>query len=174
MRRQSLVTAVAIVTGTVGFAFGTRWGLPVLIAAALIQLVLAAGIALLAQLQRERALDLIIEGRGDLPLPALQRERRRLQRPKRRASLAHALEDFAQTAERWPTLLPSARPVFDPCQIRAASPELRAIAALLRSSAVGVRGLASVERLLTRGDSPLYGRERDELRRALERILAEL
>jgi hypothetical protein len=174
MRRQSLATAVALAIGTVGFAFGTRWGLPLLIAAALIQLVLAAGIALLAQLQHERALDLIIEGRDGLPLPALERERRRLQRPRRRASLAHALEDLVRTAERWPTLLPSARPVFDPRQIRRAAPELRAIAALLRSSPVDARGLALVERLLTSGASPLYDREPAELRRALERIRAEL
>ena len=174
MRRQSLATAVALVIGTVGFAFDTRWGLPLLIAAALIQLVLGVGIVLLAQLQHERALGLIIEGRGGLPLPALERERRRLQRPRRRAGLAHALEDLVRTAERWPTLLPSARPVFDPCQIRAVSPQLRAIAGLLRSSAVGVRGLASMERLLTSGASPLYDREPAELRRALERIRAEL
>jgi len=85
MHRQSLATAVAVVIGMVGFAFGTRWGLPLLIAAALIQLVLGAGIALLAQLQHVRALDLIIEGLDGLPLPALERERRRLQRPRRRA-----------------------------------------------------------------------------------------
>jgi len=174
MRRQSLATVVAVVIGMVGLAFGTRWGLPLLIAAALIQLVLAAGIALLAQLQHERALDLIIEGLDGLPLPALERERRRLQRPRRRASLAHALEDLVRTAERWPTLLPSARPVFDPRQIRAVSAQLRAIAALLRSSAVDARGLALVERLLTSGASPLYDREPAELRRALERIRAEL
>jgi len=56
-----------------------------------------------------------------------------------------------QTAERWPTLLPTARPVFDPRQIRTAAPELRAIASLLRSSPVDARGVALVERLLTSG-----------------------
>jgi hypothetical protein len=174
LRRQSLVTAAAVLVGTIGLARSASWGLPLLVAAAIVQLVLGAAIGLLALLQQERARDLIIAGRGELPLPALERERRRLQRPRRRAGLAHALEDLVQTAERWPTLLPTARPVFDPRQIRTAAPELRAIAALLRSSPVDARGVALVERLLTSGGSPLYDREPAELRRALERIRAEL
>lgn len=96
------------------------------------------GLTLHAQLQRERGRELIIADRGELPLPVLQQERRRLQRPRRRSGLARALEDLVRTAERWPTLVPTARPVFDPCQIRAAGPELRAIAARLRVSTVTV------------------------------------
>jgi hypothetical protein len=124
--------------------------------------------------QRERARELIIAGRSDLPLPVLRRERRRLQRPRRRRGLAHALEDLVRAAERWPTLVPTCRPVFDPRRVRAAAPQLRAIAARLRADAVTVQALARVERLLTSGASPLYGREPEELRLELNRIEVEL
>jgi hypothetical protein len=172
--RQSLVTAVAVLLGAIGAASGRGWGMPLLVAAGIVQLGLGVGLALLAQLQRERARELIIAGRGALPLPALERERRRLQRPRRRAGLADALEDLVRTAERWPTLVPTARPVFDPRQVRAAASELRAIAAGLRASTVAVRAVARVERLLTSGSSPLYGRESEALRHELMRIHAEL
>jgi hypothetical protein len=172
--RQSLVTAAAVLLGAIAAAFGRGWGLPLLVAAATVQLALGVGLALLAQLQRERARELIIAGRGGLALPELERELRRLQRPRRRVGLADALEDLVRAAERWPTIVPSARPVFDPRQVRAAAAELRAIAARLRAGTVAVRAVARVERLLTSGSSPLYGREPEALRHELMRIDAEL
>lgn len=172
--RQSLVTAAAVLLGAIGAASGRGWGLRLLVAAAIVQLGLGIGLALLARLQRERARELIIAGRVGLPLPALERERRRLQRPRRRAGLADALEELVQAAERWPTLVPTARPVFDPRQVRAAAAELGAIAARLRASTVAVGAVARVERLLTSSASPLYGREPEELRHELMRIHTEL
>ena len=172
--RQSLVTAAAVVFGAIGAASGRGWGLLLLVAAVIVQLGLGIGLALLVQLQHERARELIIAGRGGLPLPALEREWRRLQRPRRRAGLADALEELVRAAERWPRIIPTARPVFDPCQVRAAAAELRAIAAHLRASTVAVCAVARVERLLTSGASPLYGREPEALRHELMRIHAEL
>jgi hypothetical protein len=172
--RQSLVTAAAFLLGAIGAASGRGWGLPLLVAAAVVQLGLGVGLALLAGLQRERARELIIAGGGGLPLPALERERRRLESPRRRAGLAEALEELVRAAERWPKIVPTARPVFDPRLVRAAAAELRAIAARLRASTVAVCAVARVERLLTSGASPLYGREPDELRHELMRINAEL
>lgn len=171
---QMLATTAAVVLGAVGAASGRGWGLPLLVAAVIVQLGLGVGLVLLAQLQRDRARELIIAGRGGLPLPALERERRRLQRPRGREGLAHALENLVRAAERRPTLVPTARPIFDPCQVRAAAPELRAIAACLRSSTVTVGAVARVERLLMSGASPLYDREPEALRHELMRIHAEL
>jgi hypothetical protein len=172
--RQSLVTAAAVLLGAIGAASERGWGLPLLVAATIVQLGLGIGLVLLAQLQRERTMELIIAGRGGLPLPALEREWRRLQRSRRRAGLADALEDLVRAAERWPRIIPTARPVFDPCQVRAAAAELRAIASRLRASTVTVCAVARVERLLTSGASPLYGREPEALRQELMRIHAEL
>jgi len=172
--RQSLVTAAAVLLGAIGAASGRVWGLPLFVAAGIVQLGLGIGLALLTQVQRERARELIIAGRIGLPLPTLERERRRLQRPRTRAGLADALEELVRAAERWPTLVPTARPVFDPRQVRGAAAELRATAARLRASTVAVRPVARVERLLTSGASPLYGREPEALRHELMRIHAEL
>jgi hypothetical protein len=174
LRQQALVTAAAMLLGAIGTASGQGWGLPLLAAAAVVQLGVGAALLLLAQMQRERARELIIAGHGGLPLPALEREVRRLQRPRHVAGLADALEDLVRAAERWPRIVPTARPVFDPRLVRAAAAELRAIAARLRASTVAVSAVARVERLLTSGAAPLYGREPDELRHELMRINAEL
>jgi hypothetical protein len=168
------VTAAAVALGASGYVAGGRWGLPLLIGAAIVQLALGLVLALHAGLQRERARELIIAGRGELPLPVLQRERGRLQRPRRSRSHARALEELVRAAERWPTLVRSCRPVFDPQLVRAAAPQLRAIATRLRVSRVTAHTAARVERLLTSGASPLYGRELEELRAELRRIEAEL
>jgi hypothetical protein len=174
LRRQSLATAPVVLAGTIGFTIGAQWGLPLLIAAALVQLLLAAAFALLAVLQQALAWDLIVEGRGHLPIPSLARELRRVQRPSQKASLARELEDLVQQAERWPMRRSTLRPIFDPRQIRAEAAELRLIGALLQSGPVGVRGVAHVERLLRLGDSSLYRREPDGLHRELKSICTEL
>jgi hypothetical protein len=150
------------------------WGAPLLVVAGIVQLVLAVGLALQAGLQRERARELIIAGRADLPLRTVQCECRRLRRPHHSQSLAGALENLVRAAQRWPTLVPTSRPVFDPRQVRAAAPQLRALATRLRASAPPLAAIARTERLLTSGASPLYGRDPDELRRELDRIEAEL
>src|SRR5262249_45313280 len=156
------------------FASDEGWGLPLLSIAAVLELVLSVAYALLAVLQQALAWDLIVEGRGDLPLPALARERLRLQCQRRRVGLARELEELVQVAERWPMTRPTLRPIFDPRQIRAEAPELRLISALLQSGTVDVRGVARVERLLRLGVSSLYRREPDELHGELKRICTEL
>jgi hypothetical protein len=130
--RQSLLTAAALSLSAIAAASGWTWGLPFRIAVAIVQLGLAVVLGLHALLQRERARELIIEGRISLPLPVLERERRRLQAARRAAALADALEDLLQEAERWRPVLPGLRPIVDPRQVRAAAAELRAIAARRR------------------------------------------
>ena len=172
--RQSLTTAAAVLVGTIGLASSQPWGTPLLVVAGLVQLLLAAGLALHAGLQREQARELIIAGRADLPLRTVQRECGRLRRPDHSRSLAAALDNLVRAAERWPTLYPSSRPVFDPRQVRAAAQQLRALATRLRATAPPLAAIARTERLLTSGASPLYGHDLNELRRELNRIEAEL
>jgi hypothetical protein len=160
--------------GASAYIGGRGWGLPLLIAAGITELGLGLALALHVGLQRERARELIIAGRDDLPLALLQRESRRLSRPRRTRSLARALENIVGAAERWPTLIRTCRPVFDPRLVRAEGPRLRAIASRLRVSRVSARTVARLVRLLTSGASPLYGREPDELRRELRLIESEL
>jgi hypothetical protein len=124
-------------------------------------------------LRRERARDLLIEGR-DVGLPVLARERRRLLAHRCRETLADTLEDLIHCTERLDRMLPMSRPVYDAFVVRQLASELLALAADLRSPTVGVRGVARTERLLTIGTSPLFGTETEELRAELARIRTDL
>jgi hypothetical protein len=172
--QQALTTTGAFAWGAVTVIVEVRWGLILLGAAALVELMLLAAIASAGSSLREQARDLIIEGRDDIDLPVFARERQRLVDPRRRARLAKALENLVQTAEHWPAIFPAARPVFDPNAVRAVASELRAIAGLLVASRQDARGVALVERLLTSGASPLYARKPEDLRSTLETILNAL
>jgi hypothetical protein len=170
MARQSLAAAGASAVGAGSLACGAGWALPVLVVAVAVQLVFAAGLAVVLALVREGARDLIAEGREHLPVPVLARQRRRLLDQRRRESLARAFEHVVATAERWPRILRTARPVFNVRLVREIAPELQEIGALLRVVTGSARGVVLSERLLTNGASPLYGAEIDELRSELRRI----
>ena len=170
--RQSTATGLVVVTCAAGVLFGADWARAPLIAAVAVQLVLAAFLAAAVALRRERARDLLIEGR-DVGLPVLARERQRLLAYRRRETLADTLEDLVHCAERLDRMLPMSRPVYHGFVVRQLASELLALAADLRS-AVGVRGVARTERLLTIGTSPLFGTETEELRAELARIRTDV
>jgi len=174
LQRQLLFSSLAVAGGGLALAAGVTRAAAVLAAAALVEFVLAGAIVALRSVRRDLALQLIIDGRGDLPLRALIRERRRLSNPRTQAGLARALEGVIRAAARWPRTIPTARPVFDVHQVRAATPQLKALAELLNAEPAQARAVALIERLLTCGSSPLYGEQPDELRHELELIRAEL
>jgi hypothetical protein len=171
--RQSLATSSVLVVSAVGVVLGADRARAPLLAAVAVQLVLAAVLAAVVALKRERARDLIIEG-PDVWLPVLERERRRLLERRRREALASALEDLVRTAERWHRILLASRPLYNPLLVRQVGPELLAIASLLRSATIRVRGVARSERLLRNGTSPLFGTEIEELRAELAKIRTDL
>jgi hypothetical protein len=78
------------------------------------------------QLERERAPDLIIEGREQLPLHAVAAERARLLAPGRRRGLARALDRVADAAESYDRLLIVYRPPAGTRRLRELAPELLA------------------------------------------------
>jgi hypothetical protein len=174
LARQSLTAAPACAIGAAALVYRAGWALPVLVIAGAVQLVLAAGLAVVMARARERARDLIAEGREHLPLPLLARQRRRLLDPRRRDGLARAFEGVVAPAERWPRILRNSRPLFNVRLVREVAPELQEIAALLRLVTSSARGVALSERLLTSGASPLYGAELDDPRSELRRIRAAL
>ena len=173
LQRQSSATGLVVVASALTVLLGAYWARAPLIAALAVQLVLAACLAAVAALERERACDLIIEGR-DVRLPVIVRERQRLLERRRRRALAHALEALVRDAERSQLSLSRSRPVYEAFVVRQVGPELIGIAAYLRSATVDVRGVARCERLLTIGTSPLFGAEIEELRAELTRIRTDL
>jgi hypothetical protein len=100
-------------------------------------------------------LDLIAGGRGNLPLPAVQAERRRLLARAHRRALARSLRALADEAQRRHARPIPARPLYTPRVLAALARELHATAQLIESHRAGLAGLAMTERLLTAHDSPL-------------------
>jgi hypothetical protein len=139
------------------------------IGAAIVQIVLVLRWAVHNARVRELCLELVIAGRGALPLAAVSRVRRRLASPRLQRGLASTLDSFASAA-RDPRRHARHRVVFNRRVMAAVESQLRGIAARLRAGDADVRGVALLHRLITNGTSPLYGDKsgplRDELARA--------
>jgi hypothetical protein len=141
------------------------------VAAALVVLVaVACRLLIRMSVERDLVLDLIVEGRDDLPLPSVARERRRLLDRGCRVQLAGALDALREEAttplaQRSPRL-----PLYCRRVVAGVAPELEGTAQALRRSDAGVRGIALSERLLTGHDSPLYADDADRLREELGRV----
>jgi hypothetical protein len=168
VERSLVVTGLMCMSAT-AWLEGLAGALAVLVAAAAVQVALGCELALTVQRCRECARDLVIDGRGDLPIEAVQREWRRLEGGACREGLAawvDAVRDVAAHPAWWPGAV---RPLFRPSVVAAVDSDLAELAARLRRESVGVRGVAMLERLLTQGTSPLYGNDvrglREELRR---------
>jgi hypothetical protein len=142
--------------------------LPVLVAAVVVGAALAAAHVALAAAKRDRAIDVILAGRGETALPAVEHERRRLTDPRRRRDLA----DWLETVRRpEPWAAGRVRPLFTAHLIAAVAPDLAELASRLRAGVGDARGIARIERLLSEGGSALYGLEVEPLRSELHRIL---
>lgn len=173
LRRQIIVVSLALVGGGLASAFDTTWATALIAAAAAVELVLASTLAVLASRKRSVVRDLFLNGRGDLPVRALDRERARLTKPRTRARLARSLDHLVNTAGKWPRINRNYRPIFDVRVVRAAAPLLTEIATLLRDQPAPQQTL-QIERLLTSGNSPLYGHDAHALRQELELLKRQL
>lgn len=167
---RSLVVAAILAASIVAFVDGVSAALAFVLATAIVESVLVCDAAVLSSSKRDHVLELIVQGRGDLPLPAIACERRRLLDRGHQRHLAGWLDGIRDQAEH-PIRAPRARPIFSVRVIVAVAPELATIAAQLRSEeAAGLRGVAATERLLVDGTSSLYGQDENLLSEDLHRI----
>jgi hypothetical protein len=163
--KQLLVVVALFAGGLAASLEHAHWGRDVVIASGLVLAGFALAAWVRAQARRDRALDLILEGRESLPLSVVQRECRRLAALRTRRSLATTLQSMIEeTLQRRALRLRSARPLLSRALIAEAQDEMRAIARLLLSESVRIRGVALVERVVTQGTSPLYGCDAAALR----------
>jgi hypothetical protein len=172
--RDAPTVVVALACGAIAWLDGAPWGAPVVLGAAVALLLLGASAVALHARERTHVRELILDGHERLPLPLVQRERRRLLDPRLRAQLAHSLLEMVGSEP------PRAPPVYLPRVVRETEPEIRRLAALLRGEPSGARGIALepsgargialVERLLRDGLSPLYGDDPRPLREELRRL----
>jgi hypothetical protein len=174
LHTRSLVVAALLCAGMAALLDGLATGLPLVIAAAVVEAALACRAVLLADSRREHALALIAQGHGDLPIDAIAHQRRRLLDPARRRRLAKAFDEIRDEALHPPPRQARVRPIFDARVITATAPELTAIARLLRDDNVRLSGVALAQQLLTQGGSPLFRSNVHLLRDELHRILHHL
>ena len=94
---------------------------------------------------------------------------------KRAYGEARTLEMMLRQALRPPRIMTrGARPLFSVLVIAGVAPDLRALISVLRTENASARGVSLLERLITHGDSPLYGREAAVLREELRRVRSGL
>jgi hypothetical protein len=167
VEQMCAVAAVALI-GSALLLAAARSLLALLVGAGAAEITLIARWMIRRVAVRDVCLDLVIEGRGDVDIRVLERERRRLAEPRHRATLALSITRLVQAAER-PPARPRARPIFSVRVVRSVELELRAIAGQLLAAAPAAQGVALMERLLHDGASPLYGSEVEPLRRELGR-----
>jgi hypothetical protein len=170
------LTCVALMAGAVIAGIGgDAWAGAVALSAGLVLLTLTVVVLALRQRVRDEAMHLIAEGHEALPIAVVQRQRRRLLRPRTTDTLARTLEMMLGQALRPPRIMTrGARPLFSVLVIASVAPDLRALISVLRTENASARGVSLLERLITHGDSPLYGREAAVLREELHRVRSAL
>ena len=170
MGEQTIVVAVLLAASLSAVLAGVSEARAVVVAAVAVGLAVTWRLVLRASAERDLVLDLVVEGRGDLPLRSVARGRRRLQDPGHRARLARALDALRDEAAT-PLVRRSSRlPLYCRRVVVAVGPELDNVARALRRRNASVRGVALSERLLSGHDSPLYADDVDRLRDELGRI----
>jgi hypothetical protein len=135
-----------------------------------VELVLAARVGVLLQSRRLHLLELISEGRADLPIPALERLRRRIRLARHRGRLAGSVDALlAPQVQRWDLVMTPWR-FRDPDLMPPIRHELVYIGARLRDESAGLPGIALMELLLTDGTSSLHGDDPRRLHEDLGRV----
>jgi hypothetical protein len=162
---------ISVAVGVLAVAGRRAWGIRLLCAALVAELVLFMVCALARQLQREHVLRLIASGRAGLPVEEISREAQRLVTPRHRGQLAERLERALDEAVAWHRLPVASRPPPGVRLLCGFAPEVRAIAGQLRDGQPALPGIALLELLLTGGyGSALYAGDHDLLREQLWRI----
>jgi hypothetical protein len=169
LARQLLVVGALVAVAIAATLASLPQARPYALVAAVAQAVLAVRAALLGQRRKQLALDLIIEGRGDLPLAAVARQQRRLLDWRTRSRLAAGCESLLEEALLGPKRLVPGPPVVAIAVVAAVAKELNDIIGPLRADDASARGIAFAERLLRDGGSSLYGRDVAALRADLGR-----
>jgi hypothetical protein len=164
------VVAAFQVAAVVLLWVGASFALALTVAAAVVQVALDVRFGMLRMHRRDLCRDLVIAGRGRLPLASLAHELRRLSDPRLQARLARALKELAGSGDHHHHELGLGPPLHSRRVLAAVEPQLRDLLRALHADGAGVRGVAMLDRLITSGTSPLYGRRVGPLRDELGRI----
>ena len=165
---DELVTSGVIAcVAALWLAKGGPSGTELVVAAGLTLLFLACRLAILIAERDELALELIIRGRGDIPLETVAQLRRRLLDRSARRRLARTIAAIRNASTQPPVArcTPVNARVID-----AVDAELAHVIALLSAEGAGIRGSARAYRLVTGPASALFGDDVHALREELDQI----
>ena len=165
-REQCVVVSAVLMVGLVALVDEPSIGAPLTVAAASVLAALVGRVGVLSGSRNRHAVELIAQGRGDVPLEAVERAKRRLLDPRHRARLARVLDDIRAEIERPSAAARRVRPLYRVRVVRPLVAEIAEVAALVRGEG-GLRGVARTESLITDGCSPLYGDGEEALRHEL-------
>jgi hypothetical protein len=174
--RQLGVVAAILSGGSIAYLAGEPWAAPVTIGAGIALMFLALLGLSLRQQERDRALDMVVDGHENVAVTAVQRQRSRLMSINTRKHLADAFEEMVELSSHVHKIpMRGARPLYHPTTVARVETELLEIAYLLKNDeAVSVRGVARAERVISDGMSPLYDWDHRQLRDELKRVLVLL
>jgi hypothetical protein len=165
---QLVAVATAHAGGLALWSLQVAPGVEVVIGAVAFEVVLGCRLFVLEQRRRQECVALIVEGREDLPLDAVARERGRLASPRNRARLARAIEELARP-QPFGAHPRTARPPLDARVVGPVRPQLHELAQQLARDDVSTRGVALLELLISSPMSALYGSEPERLKREVGR-----
>lgn len=169
--KQWLACAAVLAGAIIARLENHPWATALALSAGIVLLTVTILVAALVQRLRDRATELIAEGRETLPIAIVQRQRQRLLTRRRRRILAGTLDMMVRQATTPPKIRTiGARPLFDPRTIANVSAELRGVIGLLREEHVRARGVAVADGLITDGGSALYADDEKRLHEELQRI----
>jgi hypothetical protein len=166
LAHQAATLAALLPVGALALLAGAPVLSAALLAGGLVEAWLLVALSAAAGVVRDRALDLIVEGRGSLPLASVRRRRAGLMRPRHVRRLAEAIEALRREARCPDRRHPSARPLYMPAVIRGVDAELAAAVRVLRAQSDATT-IGRIERLLGGATSPLYGDDPKRLREEL-------
>jgi hypothetical protein len=168
-RRQILAVGVILLTSLAPASVGIRWAQTATLSAGAMLCVMAGVVLESRRRLRRHALKLILEGRENIPVAAVEEQRRRLLDGRHRTMLATSFETLADDSVS-PGSWPSAS-AFHRATVAAVADELREVGSLLRSRPSRARGVALAREVLTDGtQSPLYRGEVETSCHELRRI----
>ena len=131
---QCFAVSVVLATGVYALIDGLSIGVPLTMVAAAVLAGLLARVGALVESRNDRAVDLIGDGRGSLPVEAVLRARRRLRDPVARERLARTFDVIGTEVARLAGACHSTQSVDTLSVVRAVSSELGEVARLERAS----------------------------------------
>jgi hypothetical protein len=162
--------AAVCVGGLVAHYEGVSAAVALMVAAAVTQLLLAARAVVLIESRRRHVLDVISEGRADLPIVAVGRVGVQLGSERHRRRLTQSVDSLLDAAVGSFDVVTTPWRFARADLVAGVRDELIQIRALLEGQAAGLAGMAMVERLLTDGTSSLHGDDPRVVREDLRRV----